>query len=44
MLHAMALVTFSLLKIVGSLFHSIVTDLVNNAAQDTSTTTVRMHI
>ena len=37
MLHAMTLVTFSLNKIVQSLFHSLVTDGVNDAAQVTST-------
>ena len=33
LLHAMALVTFSLDKIVGNLFHSLVTDGINHAAQ-----------
>ena len=35
MMHAMALVTFSLNKIVGSLLHSSVTDGINHAAQNT---------
>ena len=43
MLHAMAVVTFSLNKTVGSLFHSLVTDGINHAAQGTSTRTVRLH-
>ena len=37
MLHAMALVTFFLDKIGGSLFSSLVTDGINNTATDTST-------
>ena len=37
MLQVMALVTFSLNKIVGNLLHSLVTDRINHAAQDTST-------
>ena len=44
MLHAMTLATFSLNKIVGSLFHSLVTDGINHTAQDTSTKTVRLYI
>ena len=44
MLHSMDLVTFSLNKIVGSLFHSLVNDGINHAAQDISTRTVRLHI
>ena len=40
----MALVTFSLNKIVGSLFHSLVTDGINFATQDTSTGTVTLYI
>ena len=41
--HAMALVTFSLKKIVGSLFYSLVTDGMNHTAQDTSTRKVRLY-
>ena len=41
--HAMALVTFSLKKIVGNLFYSLVTDGMNHTAQDTSTRTVRLY-
>ena len=45
MLQAMALVTFSLNKIVGNLFHySLVIDIYHNAVQDTSTRTVVIHI
>ena len=40
MLHAMALGTFFLQKIVGSFFYLLVTDGINHAAQDTSTKTV----
>ena len=40
MLHAMALVTFFLNKIVGSLSSSLVTDRINHTAQDTSTKTL----
>ena len=43
-LRTMALVLFSLNKIVGSLFHSLVTDGINHATQDTSTRTVRLYI
>ena len=34
MLHAMAFVTFSLNKIVESLFHSLMTDRINHASQE----------
>ena len=37
MLHAMPLVTFSINKIVEGLYHSLVTDGINHAVQDTST-------
>ena len=43
-LRTMASVTFSLNKIVGSLLHSLVTDGINHATQDTSTRTVRLYI
>ena len=43
MLHAMVFVTYSLNKIVGSLFHSLVSDGINHAAQDTSTRTIRIY-
>ena len=41
MLHAMALVTFSLNKIVGILPHSLKTDGINHTAQDTFTRKVK---
>ena len=44
MLDAMALVTFSLNKIVRSLFHSLVTGGKIYAVQDTSRRTVRLYI
>ena len=43
MLHGMPLVTF-FAKTVASLFYLLVTDGVNDAAQDTSTRMVRLHI
>ena len=43
MLHAMALVTFSLKKIAGVLPYSLKTDGINHTAQDTSTRAVRLH-
>ena len=44
MLRAMALMTFPLNEIVENLFHSLVTDGINDAAKDTSTRTVRLYI
>ena len=44
MLHPMALVTFSFNKIVGSLFHLLVTDGKNHVAQDTSARMVKNSI
>ena len=44
MLHATVLVTFSLNKIVGSLFHSPVADGMNQTAQDNSARMVRLYI
>ena len=44
LLHLMGLVTFSLNTIFGSLLHSLVTDGINHAAQDTSTRTVRLYV
>ena len=43
MLHAMALVTFSLNKIVESLFHLLATDGIDDVPQDTFTRTVRLY-
>ena len=43
MLHTMALVTFSLNKIVGSLFRSLVTDGINYTVQVTSTIIIRLY-
>ena len=44
MLHAMALVTFSLNKIVESLFHLLATDGIDEVPQDTFTRTVRLYV
>ena len=44
MLHALALVTFSLNTIFGSLLHSLVTNGINHAAQNTSTRTIRLYV
>ena len=44
MLNGTALVTFSLNKIVESLFHSSVTDGINHPAQDNAARMVRLYI
>ena len=44
MMHVTTLVKFSLNNTVGGLFHSLVTDGINHAAQDTSTSTTRLYI
>ena len=44
MLHAMVLAIVSLNKVVGSLFHSLVTNGIDHAAQDTNTRMVRLYV
>ena len=44
MLHAIALATLSLNKIVESLFHLLETNRINDAAKDNSAWTVRLYI